>query len=108
VFGVLSYHVTQRTNEIGVRMALGAGRPAVLRMIVGHGLRLAGAGVIVGLALAPFGTWFGRTLFYNVSPFDPLTFAAVAGFLLAVAVVASYVPALRATTVDPVRALRGD
>ncbi|HEX5069184.1 MAG TPA: ABC transporter permease [Vicinamibacterales bacterium] len=108
VFGVLSYHVTQRTNEIGVRMALGAGRPAVLRLIVGHGLRLAGAGVLLGLALAPAGTWFGRTLFYNVSPFDPLTFGAVAGFLLAVAVLASYVPALRATTVDPVRALRGE
>lgn len=108
VFGVLSYHVTQRTNEIGVRMALGAGRPAVVRMIVGHGLRLAGAGVIAGLVLAPFGTWFGRTLFYNVSPFDPLTFGAVATFLLGIAALASYIPALRATTVDPVRALRGE
>jgi ABC-type antimicrobial peptide transport system permease subunit len=77
-------------------------------MIVGHGLRLAGAGVVVGLVLAPFGTWFGRTLFYNVSPFDPITFATVAAFLLGVAALASYVPALRATTVDPVRALRGE
>jgi predicted permease len=108
VFGVLSYHVTQRTNEIGVRMALGAGRPAVLRLIVGHGMRLAGAGVLAGLVLAPLGTWFGRTLFYNVSPFDPLTFATVAAFLLGIAFLASYVPARRATTVDPVRALRGE
>jgi putative ABC transport system permease protein len=108
VFGVLSYHVTQRTSEIGVRMALGADRPAVLRLIVGHGMRLAGAGVLVGMVLAPLGTWFGRTLFYNVSPFDPVTFGTVAAFLLSVAFVASWVPARRATTVDPVRALRGE
>ena len=108
VFGVLSYHVTQRTNEIGVRMALGAGRAAVLRLIVGHGMRLAGAGIIVGLLLAPLGTWFARTLFYNVSPFDPLTFGLVAAFLLGIAFLASFVPARRATTVDPVRALRGE
>jgi len=108
VYGVLSYSVTQRTAEIGVRMALGAARSQVLRLIVGHGLALAGIGVGVGLVLAPLGTWFGRSLFYNVSPFDPLTFGAVAAFLLAVAIAASYIPALRATRVDPVDALRGE
>jgi len=108
VYGVLSYVVSQRTAEIGVRMALGAERGRVLRLIVGHGLLLAGVGVGVGLVLAPIGTRFGRSLFYNVSPFDPATFGAVAIFLLAVAALASYVPALRATRVNPVQALRGE
>jgi ABC-type antimicrobial peptide transport system permease subunit len=108
VYGVLSYVVSQRTAEIGVRMALGAERGRVLRLIVGHGLLMAGVGVGVGLVLAPIGTRFGRSLFYNVSPFDPVTFGSVAIFLLAVAAVASYVPALRATRVDPVQALRGE
>ena len=108
VYGVLSYAVTQRSAEIGVRMALGAARREVLGLIVGHGLTLAGIGVIVGLVLAPLGTWFGRSLFYNVSPFDPVTFVAVAVFLMLVAVAASFVPALRATRVDPVDALRGE
>ena len=108
VYGVLSYVVSQRTAEIGVRMALGAERGRVLRLIVGHGLLLAGVGVGVGLVLAPIGTRFGRSLFYNVSPFDPVTFGSVAIFLLAVAAMASYVPALRATRVNPVQALRGE
>ena len=108
VYGVLSYVVSQRTAEIGVRMALGAERRSVLRLIVGHGVVLAGVGVLVGLVLAPIGTWFGRSLFYNVGPFDPATFTAVALFLLVVAAVASYVPALRATRVNPVQALRGE
>jgi hypothetical protein len=108
VYGVLSYVVSQRTAEIGVRMALGAERGMVLKLIVGHGIVLAGIGVGVGLVLAPIGTRYGRALFYNVSPFDPLTFASVAIFLLAVAAVASYVPALRATRVNPVQALRGE
>jgi len=108
VYGVLSYNVTQRNAEIGVRMALGAARGDVIRLIVGHGVRLAGVGVGVGLLLAPLGTWFGRSLFYNVSPFDPATFAAVAAFLMLVAFLASYLPARRATRVDPVQALRGE
>jgi predicted permease len=108
VYGVLSYAVTQRTAEIGVRMALGAGRGQVMRLIVGHGLVLAGTGVIIGLVIAPLGTRFGRALFYNVNPFDPLTFATVAIFLLIVAVLASYIPARRATRVNPVEALRAD
>ena len=106
VYGVLSYAVSQRVPEIGVRVALGAARRDVVRLIVGHGLGLAGIGVAVGLALAPAATWAGRSLFYNVSPFDPLTFGAVALFLLAVASLASYLPALRATRIDPLVALR--
>ena len=108
VYGVLSYAVSQRTSEIGVRMALGADRRAVLRLIVSHGVKLAGAGVAIGLVLAPLGTWFGRSLFYNVGPFDPLTFASVALFLMSVAFFASYLPARRATRVNPVQALRGE
>jgi len=108
VYGVLSYAVAQRTTEIGVRMALGAARRQVLGLIVGHGLLLAGIGVAAGLVIAPLGTWFGRSLFYEVSPFDPVTFAAVSVFLIAVAALASYVPARRATRVDPVQALRGE
>jgi putative ABC transport system permease protein len=76
--------------------------------VVGDGLRLAGVGVVVGMALAPLGTWFARSLFYSVGPFDPVTFAAVASFLLIVAFMASYVPARRATRVDPVIALRAE
>ena len=106
VYGVLSYAVSQRVPEIGVRVALGAARRDVIRLIVGHGLWLAGIGVVVGLVFAPAGTYAGRTLFYNVSPFDPLTFAGVALFLFAVAFLASYLPALRATRIDPLVALR--
>ena len=108
VYGVLSYAVSQRTPEIGVRMALGAARGDVLRLVVGHGLLLAGIGVGVGMLLAPLATWAGRSLFFNVSPFDPLSFTLVALFLVAVAAAASYVPALRATRIDPVSALRGE
>lgn len=108
VYGVLSYSVSQRTKEIGVRVALGAGNRDVLRLIVGQGVMLCGIGVAVGLVLAPAGTWLGRTLFYNVSPFDPLSFLAVALLLLLVAFLASYLPARRAARVDPVVALRGE
>jgi predicted permease len=108
VYGVLSYAVSQRSQEIGVRVALGAARRDVLRLIVGHGLALTGIGIGVGLVLAPLATWLGRSLFFKVSPFDPVSFGLVALFLLMVALAASYVPALRATRVDPVSALRGE
>lgn len=108
VYGVLSYSVSQRTQEIGVRMALGAGRREVLRLVVGYGLLLAGIGVALGLALAPVGTMAARQLLFQVSPFDPLSFSAVAALLIGVALLASYLPALRATKVDPVTALRGE
>ncbi|HEY7058518.1 MAG TPA: ABC transporter permease, partial [Vicinamibacterales bacterium] len=108
VYGVLSYSVTQRTQEIGVRVALGAGRRDVLKLVVGQGVLLAGIGVVLGLGLAASGTPLARSLLYNVSPFDPLTFATVASFLVAVALLASYLPARRATRVDPIIALRGE
>jgi len=108
VYGVLSYSVSQRTQEIGVRVALGAGRGDILRLVVGHGLVLAAVGIAAGLALSAAAMPFARSLLYNVSPFDPLTFSAVATFLVLVAFLASYVPARRATRVDPVGALRGE
>ncbi len=108
VYGVLSYSVSQRTQEIGVRVALGADDGHILRLVVGHGLLLAGIGVGAGLALSAAAMPFARSLLYRVSPFDPVTFAAVATFLLAVAFLASYLPARRATRVDPVGALRGE
>jgi putative ABC transport system permease protein len=108
VYGVLSYSVTQRTQEIGVRVALGADRGAVLKLVIGQGALLAGMGVIIGLVLAAIAMPLAKSLLYNVSPFDPLTFSAVAAFLVSVALAASYLPALRATRVDPIVALRGE
>ena len=108
LYGVLSYSVAQRTQEIGVRVALGAGRREVLTLIIGYGLVLAGIGIVVGLVLAPVSTWLAKSLLYNVSPFDPLTFTAVAAFLVLVAILASWLPAIRATRVDPLTALRGE
>jgi putative ABC transport system permease protein len=108
VYGVMSYAVSQRTQEIGVRVALGAARSDVLKLVVGQGLALAGIGVGAGLVLGPLATSFARTQLYAVSPFDPLSFATVAIVLLTVAFVASYVPARRAMGVDPVVALRGE
>jgi len=108
VYGVLSYSVSQRTQEIGVRVALGAAHSDILRLVVGHGLILAGIGITAGLALSAAAMPLARSLLYKVSPFDPLTFGVVALFLILVAFFASYVPARRATRVDPVGALRGE
>ena len=108
VYGVLSYAVAQRTQEIGVRVALGAARRDVLRLIVGQGARLAAVGVAAGLAGAFVITPVIGTILHDVSPTDPLSFAGVAAFLTAVAILASYVPARRALKVDPIVALRGD
>ncbi|HKE88277.1 MAG TPA: ABC transporter permease [Vicinamibacterales bacterium] len=106
VYGVLAYSVSQRTQEIGVRVTLGAGRKNVFGLIVGQGLRLTGIGVAIGLVLAAFGTPVTRSLLYKVSPFDPFSFIAVSILLMLVALLASYVPARRAMRVDPVVALR--
>jgi putative ABC transport system permease protein len=108
VYGVLSYSVSQRTQEIGVRMAMGADRGQVLKLIVGQGLLLTGIGVVIGMALAAYGMPLAKSLLYKVSPLDPMSFGSVAAFLVATALAASLVPALRATRVDPVIALRAD
>jgi putative ABC transport system permease protein len=106
VYGVVSYAVSQRTQEIGVRVALGAQRGDVLRLIVGHGALLGGMGIAIGLAGALAVTGFLRKLLFAVSPFDPLSFAVVSLLLSAIALAASYLPARRAARVDPVEALR--
>ena len=108
VYGVLSYSVSQRAQEIGVRLALGASHREILRLIVGQGVVLAGIGIVIGCALAAAAMPAARSLLYKVSPFDPVTFVGVAVFLAGVAFIASFLPARRATKVDPVIALRGE
>ncbi|HEY3988496.1 MAG TPA: ABC transporter permease [Acidobacteriaceae bacterium] len=109
IYGVISYAVSQRTREIGIRLALGAEKKTILRMVVGEGLRLAGAGVVVGvvvaLLLARLVSAFSRLL-YGVRASDPLTFVSVAAALTVVAILACYLPARRAASIDPMRALR--
>jgi putative ABC transport system permease protein len=106
IFGVLSYLVTQRTREIGLRMALGAQPTDVLRVIVGHGLRLVLLGLCIGVAAAFLVTRWMSSVLFGVTPTDPLTFTVVAIVLGTVALLASYVPARRAMRVDPMVALR--
>ncbi|HYL92700.1 MAG TPA: ABC transporter permease [Alphaproteobacteria bacterium] len=108
IYGLLAYMVGQRKHEIGVRMALGA-RPSVIgRMILGRGAMLAGAGVLAGLILAGLAAPLIATLLYGVHPIDPMVFLSVPLILMLVAVLASYIPALRAARVDPMVALRTD
>ena len=108
VYGVLSYAVSQRTQEIGVRMALGASRQNVFALIVSDGARLAAGGILCGVIGAVAVTRVVTSLLYNVSATDPLSFVATAGFLALVALLASYLPARRATGVDPMIALRAE
>ena len=108
IYGVMSYLVTLRTREIGIRMALGARTGQVLGLVIGNALRLVLAGVIVGLALALGLTRYLKTLLYGVTPTDASTLASVAFLLIAVALLASYFPALRASRVDPSSALRSE
>ncbi len=104
--GVISYSVAQRTQEIGVRMALGASKGQVLLLVVGQGLRLASLGTVLGLAISVGLAKVVRSLLFEVNPVDPLTFATMAAVLIGAAVLASGIPAARATRIDPVRALR--
>ena len=108
VYGVISYGVTLRTREIGVRMALGAERGSVLSMIFRESLALAGIGVAIGFAASLFLTRFLASLLFGVRPTDALTISATAAVLLLAAILASYVPARRAASVDPMLALRGE
>jgi putative ABC transport system permease protein len=104
-YGVISYLVVQRTHEIGVRMALGAQRRDVLRLVVGHALKLVGIGTVIGLVLAMFSTRALSALLYSVGTFDLGTFAIVTFLLGGIALLASYIPAVRATRADPMIAL---
>jgi len=106
IFGVISYSVAQRTQEIGIRRALGAGTGSVMRLVLHQSAVLIAAGVGLGLAGAFAVTRFLQSLLFGVTPADPVTFVAVCMVLTAVALVASYLPARRATKVDPMIALR--
>jgi ABC-type antimicrobial peptide transport system permease subunit len=108
MYGVVSHSVTQRTQEIGIRMALGAERANVFAMVLSRGARLAGAGIAIGLIVALGVTRTMASFLYGVRPADPLTFGSVSLLLGLVALVACYLPARRATRVDPVIALRHD
>jgi len=108
LYGVLAYLVAERTREIGVRVALGAPRGAVLGLVVRRGLALTALGVLAGLAGAAALTRLMQNLLFDVTPSDPVTYGTVVGVLVAVALAASLVPAWRATRVDPVTALRAE
>jgi len=106
IYGVMAHLVSQRINEIGIRMALGASSVQVIRMVIGSGLQLAVVGIAVGILVALGATRSLTTLLYQVAPNDPLTFVAVPILFVAVAMAACYLPARRATRVDPIVALR--
>jgi putative ABC transport system permease protein len=106
IYGVMAYTVTQRTHEIGIRMAMGAQSEDVLRQVLAEGARLAAIGLAIGLAGSLVASRLIAALLFGVKPTDPVTFAAVAVILASVSLAACYIPARRATRVDPLVALR--
>jgi ABC-type antimicrobial peptide transport system permease subunit len=108
LYGVLNYDVSQRTREIGIRGAIGASRGQIVQLILRQGLQKAGLGLAVGLAGAFLFTRFLRKMLFDISPNDPLAYAAVTALLLLVALLARWLPARRAAKVDPVIALRAE
>ena len=106
VYGVMAFAVGQRSNEIGLRIALGASKGSVLRLILGEGLAFAGVGLALGLAAAVAGTRLLTTILFQVKPNDPLVYIGVAVLLGLVTLFAGYVPARRAASIDPLTALR--
>jgi len=108
IYSVMSYSVAQRTREIGIRIALGAQADRVRRMFVAHGLTLSGVGAAIGLAAALAMMRLMSSLLFEISPVDPVTYASVLVMLIGAAALASYVPAMRATTIDPIEALRSE
>jgi putative ABC transport system permease protein len=108
VYGLISFTVTQRVPEIGVRLALGASPRQVFQQVIGHGLRLAAIGVFLGLGAAAAATTLLRGLLFNTSATEPMVYASLSALLLAMAGLACYVPARRAMRVDPMTALRSE
>ncbi len=108
IYGVLSYSVAQRTREIGIRMALGAERSAILRLVVGQGMSLVGLALVLGVLAALAVAHVLASLLFNISPRDPITYGAVSVALAAAAFAASWLPARRASSVSPRTALRAE
>jgi putative ABC transport system permease protein len=108
LYGVLSSIVRERTNEIGVRVALGAERGRIFRLVIGQGVRLSATGIVLGLGSAFALTRVMRTLLVGVSPTDPLTFAGISGVFFVIAMLACWIPARRAAGLDPITALRDE
>jgi ABC-type antimicrobial peptide transport system permease subunit len=106
LYGVLSYSVKQHSREIGIRVALGARKRTILRLVLGQGLTISVVGLVFGLAGAIALTRYMRAMLFEVRPLDPATFLLVSSLVLAVTLLASYIPARHATTVDPMTALR--
>ena len=108
LYGVLSYVVAERTREIGVRMALGATASAVRRMVVSQGARVVVVGAIIGIVVALASTRVLGSLLFGVKPVDPIVFAAMSAMMIAIGALASYIPARRASSVNPIDSLRSD
>jgi putative ABC transport system permease protein len=106
IYGVMAYSFSQRTHEVGVRVALGAQRLDILRMAIGEGMLVVAVGLVAGIAGAVAVTRVFRSMLFGVDATDPTTLAVVAGILASVALLACYIPARRATRVDPLVALR--